>query len=612
MITRSKRIAALVLLGAGLLVMTLWSAAGNVSAATQPVIPGKAQARTNPPIAAKKASPATAQASARTNLAPAAAAARTNLPAKAAPPPANTSSGESTNAPSVFSGISKLIHSIPPTYYPTLGFAVLGLVAFIVWLRSKAQTKVAPGRAPVKRKAAPAQIRVCNVLQANGTRFLWQFGARGGGFSLHREQEIPSEAALPAGQGSKDWRALWQPRLNIAWLPPEQVFLKVVHLPASDLDETLSMVELQLEKLSPMPVAQVVWAIHVLPHTDPSMQAVLVTIVARSVVEQFLGRLEGDGFLADRLELPFIDQLQATDFASDGAWLYPFASSLGKETALIAWWYGKTVRDLALLVLPAENRVQAVKEQLVQMTWAGELEGWLTSSPGWRLVADATAAQTWEPVLREALETQVEVVPALPPAELARRTAARAANPAAPPNLLPPEYTARYHQQFVDRLWMGALGGVVGVYLVFLAVYFIAVQVASFRTRSVEQEVVRMGPTYTNAMQLKAQYQVLKDRQELKYAALDCWRKVAELLPADMTLGNFTFSDGKRLTLQGTAPIGPVTPLYAFESAMRKATVGDQLLFEPLKGESLSYHGAPGGNAISWSFSLELKRSEVR
>jgi hypothetical protein len=540
--------------------------------------------------------------------------ARTNLPVKAPPATASTATktnvASGTNAPSALSSISKSLRSIPASYYPTIGFGVLGLVAFLIWVRSKGQAKVSSGRAVAARKSSSAPIRACNVLQGNGTRRLWQFGARGEGFALHRELEIPSGSALPAGQGTKDWRALWQPKLNVAWLPPEQVFFKVVHLPASSLDETASMVELQLEKLSPMPVTQVVWSFTVLPHADQSMQAVLVTIVARSLLEQFLGQLEGEGFLADRLELPFIDQLQATNVAGDGAWVYPLSSSPGKETALVGWWYGRVLQDLAILVMPAENRVAGVKEQLVQMTWAGELEGWLTKTPVWHLVADASAVSVWHPLLREALETEVEIVPGLPPAELARLTAARSAGAAALPNLLPGEFSARYHQQFVDRLWMGALGGVVGIYLVFLAVYFIAVQVALFRTRTVEKEVARLGPTYTNAMQLKAQYQVLKDRQELKYAALDCWRQAAELLPEDLTLENFTFSDGKRLTLQGSAPVGQVQPLYTFESAMRKATVRNQPLFEPLKGDTVSYHQR--GTSISWSFSLELKRSEVR
>jgi len=57
--------------------------------------------------------------------------------------------------------------------------------------------------------------------------------------------------------------------LNVAWLPSEEVFLRVIELPKSNFEETRSMVELQLEKLSPMPVAQIVWAIHILPSAPP-------------------------------------------------------------------------------------------------------------------------------------------------------------------------------------------------------------------------------------------------------------------------------------------------------------------------------------------------------
>ena len=45
------------------------------------------------------------------------------------------------------------------------------------------------------------------------------------------------------------------------------------------------------------------------PQTN--LQTVVVVIAARNVVEEFLGELEGQGYLADRLELPLLDQLQA-------------------------------------------------------------------------------------------------------------------------------------------------------------------------------------------------------------------------------------------------------------------------------------------------------------
>ena len=121
---------------------------------------------------------------------------------------------------------------------------------------------------------------------------------------------------------------MWQPRLNVAWLPPENVFLRVIELPRSNFEETLAMVELQLEKLSPLPVAQIVWTIHVsaaATNRGGDLQTVIVVIAARNAVEEFLGKLEGQGYLADRLEAPMLDELEATPATEDGAWIYPAA-----------------------------------------------------------------------------------------------------------------------------------------------------------------------------------------------------------------------------------------------------------------------------------------------
>src|SRR6266566_3936529 len=205
----------------------------------------------------------------------------------------------------------------------------------------------------MSEKLKKSRWHSCNVLQVSAeARQIWQFDARNGAFVLNRQQTSFAGEPLPARLVAKDWRTLWQPKLNIAWLPPEQVFLRVAQFPASDFNETLAMVELQLEKLSPMPVAQIVWSIHVLPHTEETLQTVVLMIVARNVVEEFLGQLEGQGYLADRLELPLLDQLQATTVAEDGAWIYPQTRD-GKNTALVAWWYGGVLQNVDLLTLPA-------------------------------------------------------------------------------------------------------------------------------------------------------------------------------------------------------------------------------------------------------------------
>jgi len=77
-----------------------------------------------------------------------------------------------------------------------------------------------------------ARWHSCNVLRTGaGARQLWQFDARDGGFALNREYAPRVDEPLPASLVGKSWRSLWQPALNVAWLPPQSVFLRVVHLP---------------------------------------------------------------------------------------------------------------------------------------------------------------------------------------------------------------------------------------------------------------------------------------------------------------------------------------------------------------------------------------------
>jgi hypothetical protein len=505
-------------------------------------------------------------------------------------------------------------------FYPSLAGAavVLGAVCLLVWFKRQ-KRRAPPGESVASVPPPKARLRVqrkvdvhtCNVFQSGAeTRHLWAFDVHGGKLSLDREHTVRGGESLPLNVVGKDFRSLWKKKLNVAWLAPEHVFVRVIQLPSTDFGEILSMVELQLEKLSPMPVAQTVWSFHILPQGTGNLSTVVVLIAARAAVEEFLGQLEEQRFMADRLELPLLDQIQATPITENGAWIYPQASA-GANGALVAWWCGGVLESLGFVSLPDLNRGASLKEQLLQMAWAGELEGWLKEAPRWHLVAEAPEAEKWEAALREALEEPIRTYRPLPAPELAARTARRAAQADPRANLLPAEFSSRYQQQFVDRLWMRSLLGVAGLYLVGVLIYFIAVAYASWRVRGVEQEVARRGPAYTNAIELRDLYFVLRDRQELKYAALDCWKVLAELLPASVNLESFNFSDGKKLTLVGSAPSDALQQLLDFETAMRKATINGQVLFDsnPTRGENLRY-AAMGPNTYRWNFSVELKRSE--
>jgi hypothetical protein len=509
-------------------------------------------------------------------------------------------------------------------FYPALALLAVVLGGCVaLWVRARKSRAKAKQAAPQVVQPLPSKlagkagkrkagvVHGCNVLEVGAqARQVWQFDARGNTFVLGREQTCLEGEALPGRLVAKDWRSLFQRKLNIAWLPSEHVFLRVAQFPRSDFGETLAMVELQLEKLSPIPVTQIAWTCQSLPHAEGNLQTVIVIIVARNVVEEFLGKLEAQGYLADRLELPQLDQLQTTAITEDGAWIYPEAAG-GRNSALVAWWYGGVLRNLDLLRLPAASaeRPAALKEQLMQMAWAGELEGWLAAPPEWHLVADVATSE-WEPALRAGLEQSIEVIAPLPTRDLAALTARRAAQSDPRAGLLPIDYALRYQQQFVDRLWMRGLMAVGALYLIGVAVYMVVLQFATYRTHNVEEQVAMLGPTYTNAIQLRDRYKVLKDRDELKYAGLECWNTTARLLPENATLDGMNFSGGKRLTLNGTAPSGSLKALLDFEAAMRKATVDGQELFDSKTGEGVQWRDQ--GNSGTWTLTLDLKRGELQ
>jgi hypothetical protein len=483
-----------------------------------------------------------------------------------------------------------------------------------------------------------ARWHIANVLQTSpGGRQLWRFNASGDAFALEQEQKLAISEPIPADLVAKDWRTLLRSKLNIAWLPADKVFLRAVQLPSADVAEIRSMVELQLEKLSPLPVTQIVWGIQMLSSgARPSsgaatadaaagedarspLQTVIVIIAARNYVEEFLGELETQGFLTDRLEVPGLEQLLATKPTDNGVWIFP--NNPG-EPLLIAWWFGGTLHNLAMVSLPdSPERAELLKNQIEQMAWAGELEGWLTEPPKIHLVANADQARIWEPILHQTAQAEIappgsaaapapahiDIVPALKPADIAAKAAEHSANDGQTTNLLPDDFARRYRQQFIDGLWMRALFGALMLYGVAVIVYFAVVFVLNYRATTVTQQVASLNVAYTNALRDDEQLRILKDRQELKYAALDCWRAVGKNLPADLTLDDLYFQRGK-LELRGRAPADNQLAITDFNDKMRVFNINDTPLFTEVGPPAVSIRG----DRAEWRFTCMMKGAEGR
>lgn len=483
---------------------------------------------------------------------------------------------------------------------------------------------------------APTTPHACNVLSVDGdTRRLHHFSVGKSGVTPAGGFEAGTGKPLPANLVARDWRLLVRSRLDVAWMPPEAVFLRAVPLPACAPEELAGMIEFQLEKLSPMPPAQVVWTVESVPHpgtssanpssANPSSQhTAVVTIVARSVVEAFVDSLEQGGYQADRIELPGLRRLLVRPVSGDSLRVVLEGPADGR-VALIGWWVSGVLREVSRIRLPAEGAADHLTAHLHGTAWAAEMDGWLSGIPAVTLVVEGAASgaasgpavgsaaspglDARTVALREALRDwsnrTVEVETSAPEPELARLTAEHALRPVTA-SLIPDEVRQRQRRLYVDSLWVK---GLTALAMTYLAGVFVYLAVLTFRRSSVDtlrDETRAMALQYTNTLQIKARVKVLQEQFALRFAALDCWNAVVEKLPEALTLVQFDFKNGRTLVINGNASEADRGEVTRFNDLLRAATLEGKPLFSEVKPATMS----PRGNLLSWTFEADLRREE--
>lgn len=465
----------------------------------------------------------------------------------------------------------------------------------------------------IKAPKASALPASCNVL-ALGTdqQQFWRFAAGKGDLNLADVQSGAAEDPMPAKHVEKTFSDLWSRRLNVVLLPPDRVFYRVLQMPHCERGELIAMVELQIDKLSPLPLAQTVWTMDVVPARGmlpPETQTVVVTIAERKMVEGLLGRLEVKGYVADNIEVAALRQALAAPADVDGVWLYPEA--LGEKiSCLVAWWCDGVLRNLTQITLASASHLNELAEHITCSTWAGEMAGWLVRPPAWHLVAEGELAANWGQMIGEWLGEPIEVVAPLPASNMAAVTA-RHAGRARPsePTLLPAEISGRYRRDFMDSIWLRTLGVGLVVYLLLLVAFVVVSEVTKSKQAALIKELVPLGRESTNAVQLNGQIVQLQEQVALRNAALDAYNSVSEKLPAELSLDQFTFSKGEKIVLRGTAPAAQSDKIEEYTEVLKTATnsVG-QILFQ--KVYPANFNRIQGGAALQWSFTCDFRRKE--
>ena len=408
----------------------------------------------------------------------------------------------------------------------------------------------------------------CNLLEpaTEGSR-LCQFSVSSKKVKLSGDLRVADLIELPAKAVGKDWSDLLSRKLNIATLPPEKVFLRVVELPECEPDELLPMVEFQIEDLSPLPMAQAVWSAEAVPGSTGTEgnQTVLVMIAERGVVEDRLDELEAANYLADRVEVPLLRELVPGEPREDGAHIQ-LVQGADSVLALVSWWFAGRLRDVNSFNLPdtAASRDELV-EKINSVALAGEVAGWMPDEPACHLAKRGDVAADWNTALAKCfgrireVEPMSEVDLATAAVEFTARTTA--------PGLMLEDYSARNRQRFQDGLWMEGIKGAVALMLIGLCIFFAYGSWLQSDLDDLNQQVKVQGLQYTNALSLKAKMQTLKKQEALKTAALNAWSEVAIGLPGELKFTQLMFSSdrtlegntSRKLRIVGTADDGKET-----------------------------------------------------
>ena len=352
------------------------------------------------------------------------------------------------------------------------------------------------------------------------------------------------------------------------------------------------MVEMQLEKVSPLPLGRAVWSFEVVPvhRADREQQTVVVMLAERSVVEECVGELEKAGYFPDRLEAAVIHQVMATPQGGerpDGAWIYPrFLEE--RVVCTVAWWDEGVLQNITQIILSSAEHLNELTEQLTAATWAGEMEGWLTGSTHWHLVIASEHGEQWLPVLNEWAGQAVQIKSPPDASALAAASAARAARPLEQGNLMPPERRADYHRRDVDRVLGGILSWMFLLYGMLLVGYFVLNSQTAVREEAKYQQLEKMKAMEEDVKVLKAKQELLVLQSNSRKTALQVLKGVADQMPAELTLDQITSAEvirgrNNQIKLQGDVKSGQNRQVGAYVNKLASIDMIDPVSRKPRK-----------------------------
>lgn len=422
-------------------------------------------------------------------------------------------------------------------------------------------------------------------------------GAEGVQWTTLRESKgghagAPVSGAWPRGAEAPPLAGAWkhperrpEGLLSLA-APGDRALMRVLDLPTEDRSEVPSMVELQIDKISPFPVDNLLYSYEVLLER-PGLTRVLVAGMPREDVDKLVAPLREAGRLPARVDLSLMgwwrllrDRLEV---AGDGRCLALVIEP--GETACLAAEGGSPILLRSLPPLGADESSARELADEVAFTLTTLDREWGPSANTRVLVfhlGDAPSA--WITLLQQATGRSVDARPLDAAVPLSEGMALRAWEQAEAGglNLAAPEWKERATARRMQRRLLAAVGAVAGLWLLAVGGFLAADRMDQQRVARLKERLQKLKAPTQHVREVKERVESLRQYGDRTHSAIECLREVCVVLPPGVELSSFTYKKGENVSMRGSAEAANASKVYDFLEGLQRSPIFQGITEQPV------------------------------
>jgi Tfp pilus assembly protein PilN len=385
-------------------------------------------------------------------------------------------------------------------------------------------------------------------------------------------------------------------------LPARTVLLRVVELPTQDADEIYAMVDLQVDKLSPFPVDELIVSHETLGPTRGGTR-VMVVAARVEVVEAMGSALSRIGLRADRIDVDVLGWWHLLrDELKDSSGGQVIILTEPEDTVLLL------VRDGNLILVRSLGGEDGLDRATYCATLAEDFSYALTSIEAECGGVEIQACTLWHHgAPPEDLRTALRVVTGtdvglrefrdLPPLSqgLAQRAAESAEGTA---DLAPPEWEARQSSNQVRRRLVVATAGLMGLWLVVVVSFAGVLGSQKSKLSGIQDRLKALEAPAAEVRLVREKAQFLERYTNRNFSALENLRAITIAMPEGIDINSFNYSKGGSISLRGTADTKQ--PVFTFGENLQQSD-----LFKEVQTGQMKEKRTKEGLKITFQFAAQ-------